>query len=264
MRVLLCGYHEAGCRALRTLVSGGHEVFVATHTTPDGVSSVPDLARDLAVPRVDGSPRDIFKVARDFAPDIIFSVYYRAILPRKVLELAPRGGFNFHPSLLPRHAGCFSGVWAILEGDRMTGVTCHRMVERVDSGEIVDVITLPIEASDTGISLYFKLVDTAHALFERVLRQADCGPLRGRPQSGERSYHGREVPFNGIIDPEWPRDRIDRFIRALYFPPYEPACVEFDGRNYPVRTIEEYNRLLRECGSERARQGEPGVPVVRR
>jgi len=264
MRVLLCGYHEAGCRALRTLASGGHEVLVATHPTPDGIPSVADRAGELSTPYVDGSPGEVFNAAREFAPDIIFSVYYRTILPRKVLELAPRGGFNFHPSLLPRHAGCFSGVWAILEGDRETGVTCHRMVERVDSGEIVDVVTLPIEQSDTGELLYYKLVDTAHALFERVLKRAECGPLRGRPQAGERSYHGREVPFDGIIDPEWSRDRIERFIRGLYFPPYEPACVELDGRHYAVRTIEDYDRLLQGNRSECEQREEQRVPVVQR
>jgi len=242
MRILLCGYHEAGYRALRTLVARGHDVLVATHATPEEIPSVAALARSFGLPVVDGDPEQVFEGARRFTPEITFSVYYRTILPAKVLDLAPKGSFNFHPSLLPRHKGCFSAVWAILDGDETAGVTCHRMVARADAGEIVDVIALPVADNDTGMTLHYKLADAAVRLFERVLGIAECGPLTGRPQEGERSYHKRTVPYDGVINRDWPRECIERFIRALDFRPYPPACVVVDGARRPVRSLAEYDR----------------------
>jgi methionyl-tRNA formyltransferase len=227
------------------LITRGHEVIVATHLTPPGIPSLADLARWQRIPFVEDSPDELCDTARAFRPDIIFSVYYRTVLPADMLDLAPRGAFNFHPSLLPKHAGCFSAVWAIIDGDRTTGVTCHRMTRQVDGGDIVDTLPVPIQNTDTGMSLYYQLVDATAIVFDRVLHQAEHTPLITRPQQGVRSYHPREVPQGGAVDPYWPRDRIERFIRALYFPPYEPAHVVLDGRRHPVRNIDEYDRLLR-------------------
>ena len=244
MKVLLCGYHEAGYRALRTLIARGHDVLVATHPTPDGIPSVTALARWHGIPYVEGTPDAVLANATRFAPDITFSVYYRTILPAEVIDLAPRGAFNFHPSLLPRHAGCFSAVWTILEGDSKTGVTCHRMIERVDAGDVVDALSIAVEDFDTGMSLYYKLADATLVLFDRVLKQAEKGRLQSRPQTGQRSHHRRDVPSDGVIDPGWSRKRIERFIRALNFPPFPPACVEIQGVRCPVRSMEEYDRAM--------------------
>ncbi len=244
MRVLLCAYHEAGYRALRTAVARGHEVAVATHASPPEVPSVTALASNLGLPLIADEPVFLERHSRSFRPDIIFSVYYRDILPHDVLDIAPRGAFNFHPSLLPRHRGCFSAPWAIIEGDDVTGVTCHRMVERVDAGGIVTTAELPISDTDTGFSLYYKLVDAAVELFTRVLDQAARGLLPQVPQKGAGCFHSRAVPNDGVIDPTWPRDRIERFIRALHFPPFPPACVVLEGMRRSVRSLAEYDAIM--------------------
>ena len=245
MKILLCAYHEAGYRALRILAQRGHEVLVASHPTPPEFPSVPALASWWGMECVEGRPAEVLEAANRFQPDLILSMYYRHILPEELLNLAPRGALNFHPALLPRHRGCFSAVWAILEGDHDTGVTCHRMVPAVDAGEIVDQVAVPIHSTDTALSLYYRLVDAAVDLFECVVRRSEQAELRGRPQQGEASYHRREVPYGGLIDPSWPRDRIERFIRAMDFPPYPPASVEVDGTRIPVRSLAEFNTVMR-------------------
>jgi methionyl-tRNA formyltransferase len=171
-------------------------------------------------------------------------MYYREILPSDVLDLAPMGAFNFHPSLLPRHRGCFSAPWAIIDGDRTTGVTCHRMIGQVDAGDVVDVVRVPVQEDATGFSLYYDLVDAAVGLFEQVVRRAEEGALPQRPQEGPSSYHARRVPYDGLIDLSWPRVRAERFIRAMYFPPYPPAIAIVDGTEHPVRTIGEFDKLI--------------------
>lgn len=247
MKVLLCGYHEAGYRALRTLVASGHDVAVATHQPTPGVPNVADMAGALRCPVAVDDLDALREQARRFKPDVLFSVYYRSILPPDVLSSARLGGLNFHPSLLPRHRGCFSAPWAIIEGDRETGVTCHRMTEQVDAGDVMDREIVAIDSSDTGMSLYYKLVDAALRVFDRVLVRGVSIGEGGSPQEGAGSYHSRRVPFGGVIDPHWPRDRIDRFIRALFFPPYPPAELRVDGRGHEVRTLADYDRLMHDA-----------------
>ncbi len=245
MRVLLCGYHEAGYRALRTLVAHGHDVLVATHEAMPGVPDVADLAHMLDLPVAVDDFGDLHEQARRFQPDMLYSVYYRDILPPEILSIPRIGALNFHPSLLPRHRGCFSAPWTIIEGDRETGVTCHVMTERVDAGDVVDRELVPVASDETGMSLYYRLVDAALRSFERVLAQGGRVTEGAAPQEGSSSYHSRKIPFGGEIDPSWSRDRIERFIRALYFPPYLPATVMIAGRRYEVRTLGDFDRLVR-------------------
>ena len=260
MKVLLFGYHDAGYRALRVLMAGGHDVLVVTHPSPPEIPSVAALADALGLQWTTNDVESLSAQATEFRPDITFSVYYRSILSQDVLEIPRLGSYNFHPSLLPKHRGCFSAPWAIIDGDDVTGVTCHRMTEKVDAGEIIDRKEIRIAKTDTGLSLYDKLVDARAALFARVLDRADKGPLDGKAQEGEGSFHRREVPFDGLIDPQWPHARVDRFIRALYFPPYDPATVLVDGRRSTVRTIEQYDRLMR--SAEVSGSPVPGIAVA--
>ncbi len=252
MKILLCGYHEAGYRALRHLVANGYEVAVATHEAPKDLPSLVHFAAVHSLPCVCGSLSEVHALAVDFQPDIIFSVYYRSILPEETLALAPRGAFNFHPSLLPKHRGCFSAPWAIIEGDLITGVTCHRMIEQVDQGDIVAVMAVNIDKDDTGIRLFYKLIDATVYLFALVVAQASQGDFCGNPQTGEGSYHKRELPYGGVINPDWPRKRVDRFIRAMVFPPFPPAQFMLDGVAYPIRSMKEYN-IVRRRQSRRRR-----------
>lgn len=245
MKILLFGYHDAGYRALRALIARGHDVLVVTHPSPPEIPSVAALADALGLKWTTDGVESFLALATEFRPDIMFSVYYRRILSQDILDIPRLGSFNFHPSLLPKHRGCFSAPWAIIDGDRVTGVTCHRMTEKVDAGEIIDREDVTIAETETGLSLYDKLVNTTASLFVRVLDRAETGSLEGTPQEGEGSFHRREVPFDGLIDAQWPRARIDRFIRALYFPPYHPATVLVDGHRSTVRTIEQYDRLMR-------------------
>jgi methionyl-tRNA formyltransferase len=67
----------------------------------------------------------------------------------------------------------------------------------------------------------------------------------GSPQVGTPTYFPRKVPFNGVIDPSWSRGQVDRFIRALYFPPFKGAVVRLqDGEEREVSSIDDYDRLV--------------------
>ena len=70
-------------------------------------------------------------------PAIIYSFYYRNLLPDAVLRAAPLGAFNLHGSLLPAYRGRAPVNWMLVNGEREAGVTLHHMVARADAGDIV-------------------------------------------------------------------------------------------------------------------------------
>ncbi|CAK0893573.1 unnamed protein product, partial [Prorocentrum cordatum] len=124
------------------------------------------------------------------------------------------------------------------------GATCHRMVYDFDAGRILDQEAVPIAPGETALSLSVKIAAAAELCFRRVFGTfLDTGGLpEGRLWDvQEFPYHFRKLPRGGVIDPEWPDDKVERFVRAMYFPPHAPATlVRPDGLEYPVRTMEEY------------------------
>ena len=146
----------------RKLLQATHETSSVTET------DIRPIAKGLGVAVVVGNPSDVLAVASTFQPDVLFSMYYRHILPDDLLALPKIGSFNFHPSILPRHRGCKTNVWAIIDGDRNAGVTCHRMTSKVDGGDIVMTLALEISNADTGYSLFHRLCVLAGEVFEKV------------------------------------------------------------------------------------------------
>jgi len=219
MNIILCGYHWTGCRALESLLSMGHEVFVYTHESPYYVPSLIDLCRARGIAH---SVENISKSSLPFEPDIISSVYYRYILSKAVIERCGGRVFNLHPSLLPHYRGCSSLTWALINGETMAGYTYHYINEGTDTGDTLIQREVPIERFDTQATLYQRVMTRAMDDFETALELVAEG-ARGTPQVGEGSYYGRGCPHGGQIDPTWEPERIERFIRAMIHPPYPLA-----------------------------------------
>ncbi len=246
MKIVLWAFHEAGYRALRQLAAAGHQLLVVAEHGAPYVPSVPELATALDIPLLEApAPEQMRREIEKFGPDLGLSMYYPRILPEQVIAIPRLGSFNFHPSLLPRHKGCFSAPWAILEGDTETGVTCHKMLAAVDNGDILCQSRVSITSDDTGFSLYYKLADSAVDLLKKALRQFHGPPpvLTAQKTAGG-CFHKRGVPYDGVINPCWDEHQIDRFIRAMHFPPFEPAVTIVNSKRIPVTNLAEYQRLL--------------------
>merc|ERR1712062_352167 len=180
-----------------------------------------------------------------FRPELLVSASYRRRIPTGILNLCPIS-INFHPSLLPKHRGCWSGFWAIFDGDTESGATCHHMVEAFDEGKIVHVERVDVEAEDTAWSLYKKLLPMTRACAAQVLAMYyGDGLPEGEAQLGEASYHRRELPHDGIIQQDWDDAKVSRFIHGMVFPPFDGAAVIIGGKRLLVNSVEEYHRALR-------------------
>lgn len=249
-RVLLCGWGAAAEEVLQELAAhlgGGRRVAAVLCVSHTAQAADCDLreasARFGAQCALTDSDEELLALARAFAPDLIVSASYRRRLPGSVLGLCG-DRINFHPSLLPKHRGCWSGFWAIFEGDAETGVTCHRMVEEFDRGRILHQEHLAIEPSDTSFSLYRRLLPVTASCARQVFGLCfGDGLPAGREQEGPASYHYRKLPFGGLVQPDWHDDQVERFIRAMHFPPFDGAAVLIGGKRVLVDSLEDYQRL---------------------
>lgn len=238
MRIILCGYHWAGCKALEVLSHKATDLFVYTHESPYYVPDLREACRNRGIPwTVDG----ISSSSLPFTPDVIASIYYRNIIDSDVLSVAGKKAFNFHPSLLPKYRGCSSLVWALINGEKYAGYTYHYLTKRIDAGDILLQKRMAIYPWDTGESLYYRVMFEAMNDLENVLELV-TSENPGTPQNGEPSYYPRGCPFEGKISDDWPDEYIERFIRALIFPPLPPA--QYKEQN--IYNFDQYRKLLQQ------------------
>ena len=235
-RAAVFAYSSVGCVCLEALLEGGVEVAaVYTHEDDPGEErwfrSVADLARSrgltvLTPERLEPEEERL----RALAPDLIFSFYYRALIPEAILSLAPLGAFNLHGSLLPRYRGRACVNWAVLNGETETGVTLHRMTARADRGRIVDQASVPIGPDDTAHDVLLKLIPRAAEVLRRSLPAILAGRAEGAEQDESRAtLFGRRRPSDGLMD--WTKDAraLHNLVRAVA-PPFPGAFTFCEGR----------------------------------
>jgi methionyl-tRNA formyltransferase len=162
------------------------------------------------------NPPQVLEQLGGLRPDLVIVAAYGLILPKRVLELPSLGTLNVHPSLLPRHRGPSPVANAILEGDRVTGVSIMIVDPRVDSGPVLARRTLGIEPKDTTGSLTERLARVGADLLVETLPRWSDGEVRPEPQDEGLATYSRMISKrDGEIDWQAPADRIGRQVRAF-------------------------------------------------
>jgi methionyl-tRNA formyltransferase len=234
---VLFAYHEMGYACMEALLKMGAPI-AALFTHEDDPHeeiwwrSCAALAREhgIATSTPDGVGQSWQERIAALKPAVIYSFYYRYLIPDGVLALAPRGAFNLHGSLLPKYRGRAPVNWMLVNGEREAGVTLHHMVARADAGDIVGQRAVAIDEEDTALTLYRKLVPLGVELISQFHPLIAAGTAPRRPQNiAEGSYFGRRRPEDGQIDWSWPARRIFNLVRAVTHP-YPGAFVILDGR----------------------------------
>jgi methionyl-tRNA formyltransferase len=261
-RCVFFAYQEAGYACLEALLGlGAPIVALFTHRDAPGEEiwwrSCADLAAAHAIPVY--APEKIgqaeIALLRALDPAVIYSVYYRNLLPAEVLRCAPLGAYNLHGSLLPQYRGRAPVNWMIINGETRGGVTLHHMVERADAGDIVAQRAVAIANNDTAFTLYRKIVPLGAAVMRDYHPQIVAGNAPRRPQDLRAgSYYGRRRPEDGSIDWRWPARRIFNLVRAVTHP-YPGAFGFADGRKLLIWEA----RIAAETGE----RGAPGTIINR-
>ena len=227
MKTVVFAYHNIGCVGLQALIDAGYDVkTVFTHVDQPGenryFSSVAVQTTRLGLPVF--APEDInnrvwVEQIRALAPDIIFSFYYRDLISDEILSIAPHGGYNLHGSLLPKYRGRAPINWVLVNGEKETGVTLHKMVKNPDAGAIAGQKTIPISADDTALTLHNKSAEAARELLKELLPRIKTGGMTLREQNeSEASYFGRRTPADGEINWSKPAGEINNLVRAVTEP----------------------------------------------
>ena len=235
MRALVMGYHTMGCLGFDALLRHGFTIpAVFTHEDDPREEiwweSLAARASARGIPvHTPTSPKDptYAELVRGYRPDFLFSFYYRYMIPQAVLDLAPRGAFNLHGSLLPRYRGRAPVNWVLVNGERETGVSLHTMVAKPDAGGLVDQEPVPVAFEDTAFTLFRKLEAAAAKLLDRSLPLLRDGRAVSRPLDlAAGSYFGGRKPEDGRIDWSWDAERIYNLVRAVTHP-YPGAFTEW-------------------------------------
>lgn len=237
-RAVVFAYHDVGVRCLSVLLAQGIEVVhVYTHADDPRENiwfgNVAELARLHGIPVTLVGDSDQPGLAASVAalqPDFLFSFYYRFMLPPAILDLARRGAFNMHGSLLPRYRGRVPVNWALVHGEHETGATLHEMVAKPDAGRLVDQMAVPILPNDIALDVFRKVTTAAEIVLHRSLPQLLDGSARLTPQNlAAGRYFGGRKPEDGRIDWSWGAQRVHNLIRAVA-PPYPGAFTQVGGR----------------------------------
>jgi len=243
---IVFAYHNVGVRCLSVLLAHGVEVVrVVTHQDSPGETiwfdSVADLASLHGIPVITPEdPNDPAVVAElaALAPDFLFSFYYRQMLKAPLLALPRAGAWNMHGSLLPRYRGRVPVNWAIIHGERETGATLHRMLEKPDAGGILAQQAVPILPDDTAADVFHKVTLAAEMALDSVLPELLAGRALERPQDlATGSYFGGRKAEDGRIDWTRPAAEVHNLIRAVA-PPYPGAFSDtIRGRLHFLRSL---------------------------
>ena len=180
MRILFMGTPEFAVASLKRLVEDGHQVC-GVFTQPDkpknrghkmAFSPVKEYALTVGIPVYqplkmrDG---EALGIVRELAPELIVVAAYGKLLPEDILNTPPYGSINVHSSLLPKYRGAAPINWAILNGERVTGVSIMYMAKELDAGDVILCRETPIDPDEDAQALTARLALLgADALAEAV------------------------------------------------------------------------------------------------
>jgi len=191
---------------------------------------------------------------REWAPDLIIVAAFGQILRAHLLNLPPKGCLNIHASLLPRWRGAAPIQYAILSGDKETGVSLMRMDEGLDTGPVYVRQAIPIQPDQTAATLHDRLAKLGASMLDDYLDRILDGELAAEAQDDTLSTYAPMLRKDaGVIDWSQSASQIDRQIRAMT--PWPSAFTSWQGKR--LKVLEAYP-----VANDDLPAGEPGQIVL--
>ena len=166
----------------------------------------------------------------------MISISYKYIFKDPIFSLKNTLLINLHPGILPDYRGWLSVPWAIFNDERYAGYSYHLIDSGVDSGSIILNEKFPILKTSTAFDLHFYLMNRAIDQLGKII----SGDWVAVPQVGKGKYYKNLLPNNGYIDTSWDSPKIERFIRAMFFPPYNGAILKTKVGEKEIFSFEQY------------------------
>lgn len=227
MKVIFMGTPDFSVGTLEALIEAGHEVALVV-TQPDkpkgrGGKMQYTPVKEVAVahnipvyqPKRIREPECIEELRR-YNADIMVVIAFGQILPKEILEMTPYGCVNVHASLLPSYRGAAPIQWAVINGEKVSGVTTMQMNEGLDTGDMLLKVEIPLDEKETGGSLHDKLAEAGARLCVETLDALKAGTVTPEKQGDSPTAYAKMLDKHmGKIDWKMSAKEIERLIRGL-------------------------------------------------
>ena len=197
MRVIFMGTPDFAKESLEAIYNAKHEIL-AVVTNQDkpkgrGMKMIPSPVKEFALekklkiyqPEKVKNNTEFINEIKEMNPDVICVVAYGKILPKEILEIPKLGCINVHASLLPKYRGAAPIQWAILNGDKITGITTMYMDEGMDTGDMILKKEVEIDENETTGELWNRLSKIGGNLLVETLKQIQSGIAPRKKQDND-------------------------------------------------------------------------------
>lgn len=240
MKIIFMGTPDFSVGTLKALIEAGHEIVLAV-TQPDKPKGrggkmqfppVKEAAMEYQIPVF--QPKkvrdpDCIEELRKYQADIMVVIAFGQILPAEILKMTPYGCVNVHASLLPKYRGAAPIQWAVINGEKVSGVTTMQMDEGLDTGDMLLKTEVVLDEKETGGSLHDKLSEAGAKLCVRTLKALEEKTLKPEAQGDSPTEYARMLDKSlGNIDWNQSAIEIERLIRGLT--PWPSAYTDWDGK----------------------------------
>lgn len=182
---------------------------------------------------------------KELNPDIIVVTAFGQILPESILNLPKYGCINVHASLLPKYRGAGPIQWAVINGEKESGVTIMYMEKGLDTGDMLEKVVVPLDPKETGESLHDKLSVAGNDILLKAMKAIEDGTaVREKQDDSISTYAPMFDKAMGEID--WTKDakELERLIRGLY--PWPSAYTHFGTKVMKVFSADVVERQTKE------------------
>lgn len=244
MRVIFMGTPDFAAASLKALIDAGHEIQAAV-TQPDkpkgrsgelSPSPVKVLAEKNGIKvyqPVKVREKEFVEVLEGYKPDVIVVVAFGQIIPESILNIPKYGCINVHGSLLPKYRGAAPIQWAMLDGEKETGITTMLMDKGLDTGDMLIKRVVRIEEDETSGTLFEKLMKLGAEALTDTLSGLEKGELIPEKQGESPTDYARMLTKSmGIIDFNNTAAKLDCFIRGMN--PWPSAYTVLNGKTLKI------------------------------
>ena len=198
MRIVFMGTPDFAGPSLEALIAAGHEVCgvfsqpdkpVGRHQNKLKPTPVKECALAHGIPVFQPAglrDGEALVQLKELAPELIVVAAYGRLLPDEILALPPKGCINVHSSLLPKYRGSAPIHWAVVNGDKETGVTIMDVVAELDGGDILAQVSTPIDPDETVETVHDRLAALGGELLVKTVAQIGDGTVKRVPQDPAR------------------------------------------------------------------------------
>ena len=244
MRIIFMGTPDFSVGTLEALVEAGHEVVLAV-TQPDKpkgrgkemqFTPVKECALRHGIPVF--QPKKVrdpecVEELKKYQADVCVVIAFGQILPKEILEMTPYGCINVHASLLPSYRGAAPIQWAVIRGEKISGVTTMQIDEGLDTGDMLEKTEIILDEKETGGSLHDKLAEAGAKLCVHTLDKLVQGDLTPQKQGESPTEYARMLDKKlGDINWEQSAVEIERLIRGLN--PWPSAYTDWNGKTMKI------------------------------